>query len=163
MKPGQAPPDINDILSRRATPLAKDLIAIHAGEKPDAKLWKAWEHGPAPTPEQAALFAQFMHDPYDVDIDRQFWLFMPGNSGFYYFRWREVDADNAEPLVDEDEKQRQAFNKQLRQDHQRVRAEVLARQKAELTTLNQHFAKQRQALLQQGNPLKDWIWPIRRH
>ncbi|MDE1714411.1 DUF2235 domain-containing protein (plasmid) [Chromobacterium amazonense] len=150
LKPGQAPPDINDILSRRATPLAKDLIAIHAGEKPDAKLWKAWEHGPAPTPEQAALFAQFMHDPYDVDIDRQFWLFMPGNSGFYYFRWREVDADNAEPLVDEDEKQRQAFNKQLRQDHQRVRAEVLARQKEELTTLNQHFAKQRQVLLQQG-------------
>lgn len=150
LKPGQAPPDINDILSRRATPLAKDLTAIRAGQKPDARLWNAWEHGPAPTPEQEALFAQFMHDPYDIDVARQFWLFMPGNSGFYYFRWREVDADNAEPLVDEDEKQRQAFNKQLRQDHQRVRAEVLARQKEELTTLNQHFAKQRQVLLQQG-------------
>lgn len=150
LTPGQVPPDINDILSRQATPLAKDLTAVRAGQKPEAKLWNAWEHGPAPTPEQAALFAQFMHDPYDIDIDRQFFMFMPGSSRFFYFRQREVDADNAEPLVDEDEKQRQAFNKQLRQDHQRVRAEVLARQKEELTTLNQHFAEQRAALLKQG-------------
>ena len=150
LKPGEAPPDMNDILSRRATPLAKDLIAIRAGEKPDAKLWKAWEHGPAPTPEQEALFAQFMHDPYDIDIDRQFWLFMPGHCGFYYFKPREVDADNAEPLVDEDAVAREALNKQATQSQQRARAAVEARQKAELTTLNQHFAEQRAALLKQG-------------
>ncbi|WP_199154887.1 DUF2235 domain-containing protein [Chromobacterium sp. ASV23] len=150
LKPGQVPPDINDILSRRATPLAKDLIAVRAGQKPDAKLWKAWEHGPAPTPEQEALFAQFMHDPYDIDVNRQFFMFMPGNSGFYYFKPREVDADNAEPLVDEDALAREALNKQATQSQQRAREAVEARQKAELTTLNKYFAEQRAALLKQG-------------
>ncbi len=150
LKPGQVPPDINDILSRRATPLAKDLIAVRAGQKPDPKLWKAWEHGPAPTPEQEALFAQFMHDPYDIDVNRQFFMFMPGNSGFYYFKPREVDADNAEPLVDEDALAREALNKQATESQQRAREAVKARQKEELTTLNQHFAEQRAALLKQG-------------
>ncbi|PRP72026.1 hypothetical protein BUE93_03815 [Chromobacterium amazonense] len=52
--------------------------------------------------------------------------------------------------MDEDALAREALNKQATQSQQRAREAVKARQKEELTTLNQHFAEQRAALLKQG-------------
>lgn len=147
---GQAPASIQDILDRRTSPLVQDLRTIRAGAKPNAALWKAWEQGQPPSPEVAALFEFLVHDPYEADVNRGFWMLLPASAAFNYFRVRELDDGNAEPLLTEEDRAREALNKQASQSQQQARQTAMERQKTELSEINRTFQQQREQLLKQG-------------